>query len=68
MWVDILKKSLQGRAFREFIEKRMNLTVDYEEKSTHEDTGKTTGVSKTNTYVHTGGTNDRYMPHLRKLW
>ena len=32
MWVDILKKSLQGRAFREFIEKRMNLTVDYEEK------------------------------------
>ena len=39
----------------------MNFPVDYEDRSTHEDVGKTTGMSKTDTYVQTGGTNACYI-------
>ena len=40
----------------------MNSPVDYEDdKSTFEDMGNTTGVSKKNTCVQTGGTNNRYI-------
>ena len=48
MWVDILTKPLQGRAFREFRAELMNFPVDYEDKSTFEDLVNTRGVSDTN--------------------
>ena len=36
----------------------MNFSVDYEEESTHEDSGNNAGVSNTNTYIKTDKTND----------
>ena len=48
---DIFINPLKGRVFIYFKSELMNFPVDYEDGSTHEDVGKTTGVSKTDTYV-----------------
>ena len=56
MWVDILTKPLQRRAFREFRAELMNYPFDYKGKSTCEDVEKTTGVSEKNG-VQTGNSN-----------
>ena len=62
MCADILTRPLQGRTFGELRVELMNFLVDYEDKSTCVDVGKTTGVYGTKC-VHTGNTNARYRSY-----
>ena len=39
IWANIFTKPLQGKAFRELKAELINCPVDYEEESTHEDSG-----------------------------
>ena len=61
MWDYISTNPLQGRSFKEFRVELMNSPFEYEDEITHEDSGKTTRSSNTNTCIPAGSTSACYI-------